>query len=187
MRWCTLYARSRYVPVVVAPMLLSIVLSWWLSGDQWSVPVAVAGLGIAIAFAAIGLSGQDIDLDRTAAFGWPPRRLAHLLLIGVITGALLLALQEAGDIQVDAVLIVRDAAGLLGLAGLAAMLFGGQFGWTLPLAWTMVAVGTPEDVDVLNRVLGWPMLPPADMLAWWLAGALFVLGAGGYAVAGARR
>ncbi|MFF0147962.1 hypothetical protein ATK36_4441 [Amycolatopsis sulphurea] len=187
MRWLTLYARSRHVPVVVAPLLLSVVLTWWFAEDKWTPFAATLGLGLAVVFAASGLSGQDIDLDRTAGFSWFPRRLAHLLLIGVVAAGVMLAVQEAGDVQVESALIVRDTAGLLGLAGLAAVLFGGQFGWTLPLGWTMLGLGTPDEPETLNRVFTWLRLPADDALSWWLAGVLFVLGAGGYAMAGARR
>ena len=96
-----------------------------------------------IAVAAIGLSGQDPDLDRTAALPWPVRRFAHLALIGLAAGGAVLAVQELGTPTVDLSIILRDAAGLLGLAGLAATVAGGQFGWTLPLLWAAITPVRP--------------------------------------------
>ncbi|MBB4688304.1 hypothetical protein [Amycolatopsis jiangsuensis] len=186
MRWLGLYARSRYVPVAVAAVPLSIVLLWWLGESFWVPEFAVLTLTMAIAIAAIGLGGQDVDLDRTAGFGWLSRRLAHLLLIGVLAGLALLAVQQLGDVRVDVSMVVRDGAGLLGLAGVAAVLFGGQFGWTLPLGMAVIALSTPEGLTV-NDVMRWPMMSTDDALSWWLAGALFVLGTGWYTVTGARR
>ncbi|GAA3577201.1 hypothetical protein GCM10022222_72400 [Amycolatopsis ultiminotia] len=187
MRWFALYARSRQLPVVVPAALLSIVAIRLLAASRWSPLFAALALTSAVALAAVGLSGQDVELDRTAAFGWLRRRFVHILTIGVVAGAVLLAVQSIGDSSVDTALIVRDSAGLLGLAGLAATVFGGQFGWTLPLVWTVLALSVPADKALLNQILIWPVSPPEDTLAWWLASGLFVLGTGLYSVVGARR
>jgi len=63
---------------------------WLLSRNSWSLLPASLAITAGIAVAATGLSGQDVDLDRTAALPWPVRRLAHLVLIGAVTGALVL-------------------------------------------------------------------------------------------------
>lgn len=190
MRWAVLYARSRAIPASFAALTASMLLIWFLARDRWSeIPVSLALL-VAIAVTAIGLSGQDVDLDRTAAIRWAPRRVAHLLLIGGLAiGAVLLPrLWEAERVPVE--IIVRNASGLLGLAGLAAVLFGGAFGWTLPLAGFAVAFvvwATTSSTESAQLVITWPFQPAGVAEATWTAVVLAVAGLGTYAVYGARR
>lgn len=186
MRWVTLYARSRQVPAAFAALLLGTVGVWWLSGDSWSPFLAALALTCGIAVAAIGLSGQDVDLDRTAAMPWLPRRLAHILLIGVLAGGAVLAAQSFGTFHVDMSIIARDALGLLGLAGIAATVAGGQYGWTLPLAWFAFAPLVPPR-DVYADVMAWMLRPPGTSAATWTAAILGVTGIVAYAGWGGRR
>jgi hypothetical protein len=136
-----------------------------LCRNSWSLLPASLAITGGVAIAAIGLSGQDVDLDRTAAIRWPVRRLAHLLLIGLVTGGLVLATQQLSDTPIDTWLVVRNSAGALGMAGLAATIAGGQFGWTLPLFWFAVAVFAPMSADppVSTKVVAW-MLQPGDSI-----------------------
>ncbi|MGW4399402.1 hypothetical protein ACWEHA_29290 [Amycolatopsis nivea] len=187
MRWTALYARSRHLAVSLAALLLCVIVFPPLLGDNWTMLFATVTLGAAVAVAGVGLSGQDLDLDRTASFRWPPRRLGHLLLIGAVTGGVMLAVQGVVDHPMESGWILRNAAGLIGLTGLAATLFGGQFGWTLPLGWAMTALFVPSAVGQVYDVVAWPMATAASAAAWWTAGLLFVAGTAAYTVAGARR
>ncbi|HET6706028.1 MAG TPA: hypothetical protein VFH84_13710, partial [Amycolatopsis sp.] len=110
MRWATLYARSRQLPAAFGALLVATSGVWFLGRDSWDVILAALALTTAVAVAAIGLSGQDPDLDRTAALPWPVRRFAHLALIGVVAGALVLGVQELGPSPVAWSVVVRDAA-----------------------------------------------------------------------------
>ncbi|WP_326566246.1 hypothetical protein VSH64_30760 [Amycolatopsis rhabdoformis] len=184
MRWLTLYARSRRLPASLVALVLCPLVIRVLAGSDWSVGFASLALGAAIAVAATGLSGQDVDLDRTAAFGWLPRRLVHLVLLGVIAVGVLLLVRAS---EVPAPVILRDGLGLVGLAGLAAFAFGGQFGWTLPLLWLVVALFVPGDPVGLYHVVAWPLQDSDIAVSWWLAGGLFLVGTGAYAAVGARR
>ncbi|WP_432847735.1 hypothetical protein ACQPXB_43390 [Amycolatopsis sp. CA-161197] len=184
MRWLTLYARSRRLPASLAALVLCPLVIRILAGADWSVLFASLALGAAVAVAATGLSGQDVDLDRTAAFGWFPRRLVHLVLVGVVAVGVLLLVRASA---VPAPVILRDGLGLVGLAGLAAFAFGGQFGWTLPLLWLVLALFAPAEPVGLFRVLAWPLQPSDVAVSWWVAGGLFVVGAGLYSAVGARR
>lgn len=190
MRWAVLYARSRAMPASFAALVVSMAVLWFLARDRWSeIPVSLA-LAVAVAVLATGLSGQDVDLDRTAAIRWLPRRGLHLLLIGGLgVGAVLLPrLWEAERVPMET--IVRNVAGLLGLAGLAAVLFGGAFGWTLPLLALVVAfvvMMASSGTDTVNLVATW-LFQPADVAAaLWTAVVFAVVGFGAYAVYGARR
>ncbi|MFD2466392.1 hypothetical protein [Amycolatopsis silviterrae] len=187
MRWIALYARSRHLTASLVALLVCAVAFPPLLGDNWSAFFATIALGSAIAVAGVGLGGQDLDLDRTASFRWPPRRLVHLLLIGALAGGVMLAAQGLVESPMDTGWVLRNAAGLLGLTGLAATLFGGQFGWTLPLGWAMVAAFVPKLADEVYDIVAWPMATADAEAAWWMAGLLFVVGTAAYAGAGARR
>jgi hypothetical protein len=187
MRWAVLYARSRQVPTSVAALTVGTAAVWFLARDNWTLlPVSLA-LTVGIAVAATGLSGQDADLDRTAAIRWRPRRGIHLLLIGGLTfGAVLLPrLWEAGQVMVP--VVARNAAGLLGLAGISAMLFGGAFGWTLPLFAFAVAYFTPPGTDTGTEIVAWLLQPTSVTAAAWTATVLGVAGFLAYTVFGTRR
>ncbi|MFC3450935.1 hypothetical protein [Amycolatopsis speibonae] len=190
MRWAVLYARSRAMPASFAALVVSMAVIWFLARDRWSeIPVSLALL-VAVAVTAIGLGGQDVDLDRTAAIRWAPRRGLHLLLIGGLAiGAVLLPrLWEVERVPME--IIVRNAGGLLGLVGIAAVLFGGAFGWTLPLLVFVVSFvvwATTSGTDTTHLVITW-LLQPADVAeATWTAVVLAVAGFGTYMVFGNRR
>jgi hypothetical protein len=120
MRWAILYARSRQLPAAAVALLVVTFGVWFPGRGSWDPILATLTLTAGIAVAAIGLSGQDADLDRAAALPWPVRRFAHLALIGVLAGALVLGVQELGPATVDPAIVVRDTAGLAGLGGPAA-------------------------------------------------------------------
>jgi hypothetical protein len=185
-----LYARSRRVPASVATVLIAAGAVWMLADpvEGGAEPrMAALELVAGVAAASVGLAGQDVALDRTAALRWVPRRAAHVLLTGALAVAVLLALQAAGGDLAPVAFVVRDGAGLLGLAGLAATAFGGQFAWTLPVGWFSVAFFIPPDTGVPTRIATW-MLAPADTpAATWTALILAVSGTLTYALAGPRR
>jgi hypothetical protein len=181
-----LYARSRQVPASLAALLVSTMAVWLLARDSWSLrPVSLA-LIAGVAVTATGLGGQDADLDRSAAIRWFPRRGAHLLLIGALAAAAVLAprLWETGLVPVE--MVLRNVGGLLGLAGIAAVLFGGAFGWTLPLFAFAVAYLTPPDEGTVTAVATWVFQPTEVAAAAWTAAVLGVAGAGSYALFGGR-
>lgn len=187
MRWAVLYARSRQVPASLAALVAGAAVMWLLARDDWSLlPVSLV-LTVAIAVAATGLSGQDADLDRTAAIRWLPRRGAHLLLIGglALAAAQLPRLWAAEQVPLD--LVTRNTAGLLGLAGISAVAFGGAYGWTLPLGAFAIAYFTPAEPGTWTEVATW-LFQPADVAAGaWTAAALGVAGFVSYAAFGTRR
>lgn len=137
--------------------------------------------------ASIGLSGQDLALDRTAAIRWVPRRAAHVLLAGAVVAAVLLMVQTWGESMATTVFVVRDSAGLMGLAALGAALWGGQYAWTLPFAWLSFTLFAPPPTSVPTRVAAWMMLPPGTAAGTWTALVLAVAGTAAYAYAGPRR
>lgn len=190
MRWLTLYARSRQVPASLAAVVIGTVAVWAPAGDGGSgdprLPVLVLTAGVMAA--SVGLSGQDVALDRTAAIRWVPRRAAHVLLAGAVVAVVLLMVRTpGGDMTAAAAFVVRDSAGLMGLAALGAALAGGGYAWTLPFAWLSFAFVAPPPTSTPMRVATWILLPPGTAAGTWTALALTVAGTTAYAVAGPRR
>ncbi|MFJ4834472.1 hypothetical protein ACIP79_31865 [Streptomyces sp. NPDC088747] len=189
MRWLTLYARSRQVPVSLAAVLVSAVAVWALvrgegPGDP-RLPVLVLAMGAMAA--SVGLGGQDLALDRTAAIRWAPRRAAHVLLAGAVVGGVLLAVQNTGEDMATTEFVVRDSAGLMGLAALGAAISGAQYAWTVPFAWLSYTFFAPPPTSMPTQVATWMLLPPGTAAGTWTALALTVTGIAVYAVAGPRR
>ncbi|NBH08229.1 hypothetical protein GTY80_33950, partial [Amycolatopsis sp. SID8362] len=100
---------------------------------------------------------------------------------------LVAGVQELGAEAVDLAVVTRDAAGLAGLAGLAATVAGGQFGWTLPLAWCAISPFVPREDTTAIRVTAWLLQPPGTPAATWTAVVLAVAGAVAYTAWGGRR
>ncbi|MFF0107993.1 hypothetical protein [Streptomyces hirsutus] len=191
MRWLTLYARSRQVPASLAAVVISAVAAWALARDGSEVPgdprLPVLVLATGAMAASIGLGGQDLALDRTAAIRWVPRRAAHVLLAGAVVGTVLLTVQTMGEDMATTAFVVRDGAGLMGLVALGAALSGGPYAWTLPFAWLSYSFFAPPPTSVPMQVATWMLLPPGTAAGTWTALVLMVAGTAAYAVAGPRR
>ncbi|MEU9304761.1 hypothetical protein [Streptomyces sp. NPDC048269] len=191
MRWLTLYARSRQVPASLAAVVISAVTVWALARDGSAGPgdprLPVLVLATGAMAASIGLSGQDLALDRTAAIRWVPRRAAHVLLCGAVVGTVLLTVQTMGKDMATTAFVVRDSAGLMGLVALGAALLGGQYAWTLPFAWLAFSFFAPPPTSTPMQVATWILLPPGTAAGTWTALVLTVAGTTAYAVAGPRR
>ncbi|MFI7295284.1 hypothetical protein [Streptomyces sp. NPDC050121] len=191
MRWLMLYARSRQVPASLAAVVISAVAVWALARDGSVGPgdprmpaiMIVAG----VMAASIGLGGQDVALDRTAAIRWVLRRAAHVLLIGAVVGAVLLAVQTMGEDVATTAFVVRNSAGLMGLAAIGATVCGAQYAWTLPIAWLAFSFFAPPPTSAPMQVANWMLLPPGTAAGTWTALVLAVVGTATYAVAGPRR
>ncbi|MFE7839371.1 hypothetical protein ACFU53_25960 [Streptomyces sp. NPDC057474] len=191
MRWLTLYARSRQVPASLAAVVISAVAVWALARDGSAGPgdprPAALVLTAGALAASIGLGGQDLALDRTAAIRWAPRRAAHVLLAGAVVGTVLLTVQTVGEDMTTTAFVVRDSAGLMGLVALGAALSGGQYAWTLPFAWLSFSFFAPPPTSAPMQVATWMLLPPGTAAGTWTALALAVAGTAAYAFAGPRR
>ncbi|GAB2786062.1 hypothetical protein [Streptomyces daliensis] len=201
MRWLALYARSRQVPASAAAIVL-VALGVWAfgghgaDGGDGGGPTGPADprlvalvLTTGVTIASVGFGGQDVALDRTAAIRWVPRRAAHVLLAGAVVGALLLALRAVGPALAPVAFVVRDSAGLAGLAALGATVCGAPYAWTLPAGWLAFTLFAPQQTGVPGpgQVAGWLLLPPGTAVATWTALTLLVGGTALYAVAGPAR
>ncbi|MFE7134692.1 hypothetical protein ACFVIM_27910 [Streptomyces sp. NPDC057638] len=188
MRWLTLYARSRGVPASLAAVVALAVAVWALGrsggGGPGDLRLTALVLAAGVMAVAAGLGGQDLALDRTAAIRWVPRRAGHVLLGGVAVGAVLMLV---GGERVSAAVVVRDGAGLMGLAALGAAWCGSRYAWLPPFGWLMVSFVVPPATTGANQVLTWMVSPPGTAVAAWTAVALALTGIAVYVVAGPRR
>ncbi|GGY00957.1 hypothetical protein [Streptomyces minutiscleroticus] len=188
MRWLVLHARSRQVPASAAAVLAAALAVWFLAADGGSTDprLSVLALTGAVAAASVGLGGQDVALDRTAAVRWVPRRAAHVLAIGAVAAGALLTVRAAGADLGTASVLLRNSAGLTGLAAAGAVLCGAAYAWTLPLGWLAPLLFAPPAPEGPMQVLTWMTLPPHTAAATWTALVLGVAGTVAYAVVGPR-
>ncbi|MER5554841.1 hypothetical protein ABT001_24745 [Streptomyces sp. NPDC002793] len=187
MRWLVLYARSRQVPVSAAAVLAAALMVWFLARGASTDPrLPVLALTGAVTAGSIGLGGQDAALDCAAAIRWLPRRAAHVLFIGAGAAFTVLVARGLGADVGTAAFVVRDSAGLTGLAAAGAVLCGAQHAWTLPVGWLTLALFPSTLPKGANEVLTW-MLQPDTAIASWTALTLAVAGTVAYAVVGPRR
>ncbi|MFJ1566659.1 hypothetical protein [Streptomyces erythrochromogenes] len=191
MRWLVLYARSRQVPAALAAAVTGALAVWALAGDGAAAPgdprPAALVLTVAAAAASTGLGGQDPALDRTAAIRWWTRRTAHVLIAGLTACALLLGLRAMGDDLATTAVVVRDAAGLMGLAALGAAVCGAAYAWTLPVGWLALSSFSPPFTGVPMEVVTWMLQPPGTAASTWTALTVTAAGTAAYAVTGPRR
>ena len=190
MRLLVLYLRSRSLPLAVAAAVGSVAAMWSvnLATDHRTAGLlALLAVVAATLAAGPGLAGSDIDLDRTAAIPWPPRRAAHVVAAGAAVIGVVTATWLTGEQLAPAAQVTRDAVGMTGLTALAAATLGASHAWMPPLTWTMLALlWAPPATAPYQQVLAWMVQPahttPATVTA-------LVLGAGGlvaYAVLGPR-
>ena len=194
-RWLTLYARSRQVPASFVALVISAAAMRALAGDgaqgfgDARLPVLVLATGVMAA--SIGFGGQDLALDRTAAIRWVPRRAAHVLLAGTVVAAVLLVVQgvgtPVGTSRAVTEFVVRDSAGLTGLAALGAAFSGGRYAWTPPFAWLSFTFFAPAATSTATRVATWMLLPAGTAAGTWTALLLLGVGTAAYAFAGPGR
>ncbi|MFI8230848.1 hypothetical protein ACIGDI_18600 [Streptomyces sp. NPDC085900] len=193
MRWLTLYARSRQVTAALAALVIGTVAVWALAGQGGAgagtgdLRLPVLFLGAGAMATSTGLGGQDLALDRTAAIRWMPRRAAHVLLAGAVVAVMLLIVRAAGRDLPDAAFVVRDTAGLMGLAALGAALAGAESAWAPPFVWLSFAFFAPPPTSTPMQVASWLLLPSGTPVATWTSLALTVAGTTAYSVAGPRR
>jgi hypothetical protein len=162
---------------------------WSIFSDARTVDVQMVVLTVLLMVAILTatLGGPDDALDRTAALRWPPRRAAHLLVAGLVVVVLLLVTVPTGARFGPAWLVVRDAAGLLGLTALGAAIIGPARSWFAPLGWTLGATMFPQAEPLIGRVLTWQAQAPVSTAAAVTAGLLAVGGLVAYAMAGPAR
>ncbi|MEV6302645.1 hypothetical protein AB0M02_24750 [Actinoplanes sp. NPDC051861] len=180
MTWIALYLRSRRAPAALVVSIGGAALMWtlWsLASNSRAVGVQMVILTVLLLVAAltVTLGGPDDALEATASLPWPPRRIAHLVIAFLLVVVPLLATLATGARFEPVGLVIRDAAGLLGLTALGAATVGTARAWFLPLGWTLAAALFPQPEPLLGRILTWQAQAP-DSTAAGLTAALLAVG-----------
>ena len=189
MRWLALYLRSRRVPAALAGAAACVVVTWSLwsvSSNSRTVGIEMLVLTVLLLVAALTatLGGPDDALEQTAALRWPPRRVAHLLGAFLVVVVLLGVTLATGARFAPVLVVVRDAAGLLGLTALGAATIGTARAWFAPLGWTLPAIMFPRTEPLAGQILTWQAQPSSSTAAAATAGLLALGGLIAYAAAG---
>lgn len=160
------YLRSRRVPLALAVSVGGAAAMWslWLatadSRDAAMFAVVLTVLLMVTAFTGT-LAGSDQELERTASIRWPWRRAVHLTAVLPVVVGVLFATLYTGARFGPAGLVLRDAAGLLGLTALCAAVIGTARAWYLPIAWTITASMFPQ-TGTWGSVATWQAQVAAD-------------------------
>ncbi len=187
MRPLALYAQSRGVPAALVVLPVVVLIAWSALHSPWTPLSASLTTLAAVLVTTASLAGQDPELDRSTPVPWPLWRLGHLLLAAVVAAISVLLVQELGHEPFDTAFVVRDTAGMIGLAGLAATVAGARLAATAPVLWWAVAAIMPPAESTLGRVVTWPLGAPDDVVTRWTAGVLFVAGIAASSARGGRR
>jgi hypothetical protein len=189
MRLLVLYLRSRQVPMAFAAAVPSVAALWAVNLRAAGALLGVLAVLAGVAAAGPGLAGADLDLDRTAALAWPPRRAAHLIAIGATVTGLLAATTLTTSPIAPTAQFIRDTTGMTGLLALGAATLGASRAWIPPLTatlagWTLLA--TAHLPPTWRPILTWMFQPANSTTATITAALLAATGGLTYAVLGPR-
>ncbi|MEU3455841.1 hypothetical protein ABZ671_19940 [Micromonospora sp. NPDC006766] len=187
----TLYLRARRVPLALAASVGAAALIWalWLAlSDDRDAGALIVVLTVVLMVAVLSttLAAPDEDLERAASLRWPWWRVLHLLAALALVLVVLLATLPTGARFGPAALVLRDAAGLLGLTAMCATVVGAARAWFLPLGWTVVAALFPQS-STWSALATWQGQPHTSRPAAAIAAILAVTGLLTYAFLGAAQ
>jgi hypothetical protein len=178
-----LHARCRRLLVAAAVPAAGAVVAGLATDEQTAALGVGAVLLLAVGAGAAGLDGPDADLDTAGARPWPPWRAAHLVLLTGYATALCWLIDVGHGSPLPVALIVRDAAGLMGLLGIGVVLLGSRLGWAPAFASAVLAL-SPASEEV--PLAGWLTQPVDSVQAALTATAAAAIGLVGYAAWGAH-
>lgn len=185
--WLPLYLRARQVPAAVAisagAVLVVVLVRAAMSGPEVSAGLAVLTTALALSPLIPTLGGKDAALEGAVAMPWRLRRAGHLLICSaLVTGLLVLARVVGTDFGASGQ-IVRNASGLMGLAGLLSAVAGAALSWQVPIAMAGVqCFFVLPDGPAWRQVALWLVQPADNLMAALTAGALLLAGTAAYAV-----
>ena len=194
MRLVGLYLRSRLAMHAAAILsgvaLVTLVIAPW----TLSRPLVSPGLVPILVFAplvsacTLGVSTRNPfgDCEHTVSRSLSLLRLGHL--VGLLAWAALALILVSFPWDDAARLLVRNLAGLTGLAFVAARLLGGRLSWTLPVAFAAIAPFAGRD-GPSGGLSWWAWInqPAAHLPSLLIALALLVVGLAAICPSGPRR
>jgi hypothetical protein len=189
LRLVCLYLASRRVlmgllVLVACAIALRTALHWMPRSGLASrqIPLTIeAGAAVVIGITTRSPFGE---LERATGRWLPFLRLGTgMALAGVAVGGLATGSASA-HLAGGTVGMLRDLAGLAGIALLTAALLGGALAWVGPMAYLVVALGALEAAWTTPWI--WPVRPPHDRGAALCAALIFAAGVVVITVCGAR-
>jgi len=138
----------------------------------------------AAAVIAAGTHSPSGEAEHTASSPLPALRLTHLLILSAAASAVFALAAITATYGQGTAAILRNLAGLAGIALLTAALLGANLSWTLPLGYVMVC-GAELDQHVTS-IWTWPILPASDHTATAISLALLAVGLAAVTLTGAR-
>jgi hypothetical protein len=191
-----LHARSRglylslSVVVTIAVLVPLLIRFWWqVSPDTVGgmlLNLVVMSVAAAVAAAGQSLAGADPELEGSVPRIVARFRLAHLTIALLAVGGLLVlgfaVLMPSLDLsQSDqARIILRDSAGLFGLAALTSALVGARFSWAPPTLWVLALSFTWLPRQGWRAAAAMPKAPADYGISALTAIVLLVLGLAAY-------
>jgi hypothetical protein len=191
LRLLLLHLISRRIPAAVAVLaacgaLLRVGLQWhWINGTgpaAQELPVMIEGA--AAAAIAVVTASPFGEPERATGRWLPYLRLADALGLTLAAIGVLAAGAVAAGLPGGTVAMVRNIAGLAGLALLSAAVLGGLLAWIGPMAYAIVAEFAI--IDAWTTPWMWPARPPHDWGAALCAALTFAAGLTVTTLRGAR-
>lgn len=196
MRLLLLYVRSRSTSSAVLAIAASCLLASWsgrvlaqassLDPRTAALPVVVASaLAVAVSLAST-LHSDAGELEATTPRPWARWRLAHACVCAVLAAVVLLPVLPPGAYGQHS--LIRNSAGLWGLALISAVCLGPRLAWAVPLGYssvTYLAAGTATGGG--RHVWAFVMQPSSSRPAAVTALALLAVGASSWSLAASRR
>lgn len=189
LRLTRLFWASRRVPASVGVLAavgvaLRVVLHWTPATGTYSVMFPLIVETASAAVVAVSTRSPFGEPERATGRWLPFLRLGSVMLLtGVAFGALA-AGTAGGHLAMGIPGLLRDVAGLTGVALLTAAVTGGSLSWLGPLAYVVLSIYAVQESWTTPWL--WPARPPGDHGAAVCAALVFAAGAALVAVRGAR-
>jgi hypothetical protein len=192
LRLASLHAASRRLPAAAGLLaalggLLWAELHWhWnIAGGpaaQQVIPLVIeTGAAAVIAVASYGPFGEpERDPGRWMAL----LLVANALALTAVAAAALAAGATGGYLPGGTLALLRNVSGMIGIGLLCAVVLGGAFGWTGPMAYWLITESALAAGWTTPWI--WPGRPPHDAGAAICAGLAFAAGLAVFTVRGAR-
>jgi hypothetical protein len=177
-----LYLVSRRVPMALVLLAGLGALLWAALHWHWNIAGAAAarqfipltiqtGAAAVIAVTTYGPFGEP---ERAAGRWLPWLRLGAALALTAVAFGALAAGAAAGGMPGGTLALLRDLGGMTGIGLLSAVVLGGAFGWTGPMAYLLITEGALAHHSATPWV--WPARAPYDRGAAICACLVFAAG-----------
>ena len=181
-RLARLYLVSRRVPMALALLAGLAALLWAALHWHWNIaggpaarlfiPLTIqAGAAAVITVTTFGPFGET---ERAAGRWLPWLRLGTAVALTAIAFGALAAGAAPGGMPGGTLALLRNFGGMVGIGLLAAVVLGGPFAWTGPMAYLLIAEGALAHRSATPWV--WPTRPPHDRGGAICAGLVLAAG-----------